>query len=167
MNTFLLYWNPYFSSYKLSHFADDFDFENSVYPHCLLAEEDDGYCMPYDFNWSVVEYSKAHEGDRFFFVRVGYDKPTGLIGAGVFTSEPYKSDDWSGQGRSVYYMDMEFESVVDATSDRVLATDVLTETIPEIDWTRGRAGVMIAPHIAEKIESLWMKHLNSIKEGKR
>lgn len=61
--------------------------------------------MDDDFNWSVWEYEKAKEGDKFFMVKVG-PGTNGIVMAGKFTSEPYKDEDWSGKKRTVYYMDM-------------------------------------------------------------
>ena len=161
MATFLLYWNPYFSSYKMDRFLDDFDFPEGV--DILTADNEDWDRSPDFFNWSIVEHEKAHEGDRFFFVKVGYAKPTGIIGVGHFTSEPYISEDWSGQGRKIYYMDMDWETVIKPTSDKVLKTNVLIDAIPEITWSKGKAGVEVSPEVAEKIEALWKKHLESVK----
>ncbi len=157
MNTFLLYWNPHFSSYKVERFLDEFDFEEE---RDLLTEDDWG--LPEDFNWSIFEHEKAHAGDRFFFVRVGQEKPTGMIGAGYFTSEPYEDEDWSGQGRKVFYMDLQFEEIIKPDSDRILSTEALAAAIPEIDWTTGHAGVMVSEEVAEKIEALWKEHIESI-----
>ena len=56
-------------------------------------------------------------------------------------------------------MKMEWESVIKPTSDKILKTDVLTDAIPEITWSKGKAGVMIAPEVAEKVETLWHDHL--------
>lgn len=160
MATFLLYWNPYFSSYKMDRFLDDFDFPEGV--DVLTAEDEDWDRSPDFFNWSIVEHEKAHEGDKFFFVKVGYAKPTGIIGVGHFTSEPYVDEDWSGQGRKIYYMDMDWETVIKPTSDKVLKTNVLIDAIPEVIWSKGKAGVEVSPEVAEKIEALWKKHLESI-----
>ena len=30
-------------------------------------------------------------------------------------------------------------------------------------WSKGRAGVMVTPEIAEKIDAIWKQHLESIK----
>lgn len=99
MNTFLLYWNPHFSGYKVENFLNDFDFEEE---RDLLTEDDWG--LPDDFNWSIVEHD----------------------------------------------------------SDKILSTDVLAAAIPEIDWTIGKAGTLINPELAEKIEDLWKQHIESI-----
>lgn len=158
MNTFLLYWNPHFSSYKLEQFCEDFEFEGSAYGNYLDSMFDDDR-MPFDFNWSIIEHEKAHEGDRFYFIRVGYEKPTGLVGVGTFTSEPYPGEDWSGQGRRTFYMDMEFDAVIDPKSDAILPTAVLQQAVPEIEWTKGKAGTMISQETADKIQSVWEEHL--------
>lgn len=160
MATFLLYWNPFFSSYKLDRFLDDFDFSEGK---DVYTEADDWNRSPDFFNWSIVEHEKAKKGDRFIFIRVGYEKPTGIIGVGTFTSDPYEDRDWSGQGRKTYYMDMRWESVVNPASEKVLKTDILTEAFPEVTWTKGRAGVEVAPEIAARIEVLWKKHLEAVK----
>ena len=160
MATFLLYWNPYFSSYKLDRFLDEFDFPEGV---DVLTDLDDWDRSPNDFDWSIVEHEKAHAGDRFVFIKVGYEKPTGIVGVGHFTSEPFLDEDWSGQGRKVYYMKMDWEAVINPTSDKILKTNKLIEAIPEVMWSKGKAGVEVAPEVAEKIEALWKKHLESVK----
>ncbi len=156
MATFLLYWNPFFSSYKLDRFLDEFDFPEGA---DVLTDLDEWDRSPNDFDWSIVEHEKAHAGDRFVFIKVGYEKPTGIVGVGHFTSEPFLGDDWSGQGRKVYYMKMDWESVIKPTSDKILKTHKLIEVIPEVMWSKGKAGVEVAPDIADKIESLWHDHL--------
>ena len=47
MNTFILFWNPAISSYKL----DDFQRE---------MEDVSEFC--HDMNWSIWEHNKAHKG---------------------------------------------------------------------------------------------------------
>ena len=160
MATFLLYWNPFFSSYKMDRFLKDFDFPEDK---DVQTDDDDWDRSPDFFNWDVLEHDKAHEGDRFIFVKVGYNKPTGIVGVGYFVSDPYQDDDWSGQGRDIFYMDMDWETVINPTSDKILKTEVLAEAIPEIVWAKGRSGVMVSAEVAAKIEALWKKHLESIK----
>ena len=160
MATYLLYWNPFFSSYKMDRFLRDFNFPDGK---DVLSDEPDWDRSPDFFNWSILEHEKAVKGDRFIFIKVGYEKPTGIIGVGTFTSDPYVDEDWSGQGRNIYYMDMRWDSVVNPTSDKVLKTNVLIDAIPEVIWSKGKAGVEVAPEIAAKIEALWQKHLESVK----
>ena len=159
MATFLLYWNPFISSYKTDRFLQDFAFPEGK---DVLSDEP-GWDRCPDFNWSIFEHEKAHQGDRFIFIKVGSEKPTGIVGVGTFISEPYRDEDWSGQGREIYYMDMEWESVINPTSDKILKTPELIKAIPEVHWSSGRAGIEVAPEIAGKIEALWKKYLESVK----
>lgn len=160
MATFLLYWNPFFSSYKMDRFLRDFKFPEGK---DVLSDEPGWDRSPDFFNWSILEHEKASKGDRFIFVKVGYAKPTGIIGVGHFNSDPFEDEDWSGQGRKTYYMGMDWETVIKPTSDKILKTDVLIDAIPEIVWSQGKAGVMVSPEVAEKIEVLWQRHLDSVK----
>lgn len=160
MATFILYWNPFFSSYKMDRFLEDFDFPEGK---DVLTDDDDWDRSPHFFNWDVIEHEKAKCGDRFVFVKVGYEKPTGIVGVGRFTSDPYISEDWSGQGRQIYYMDMRWESVVRPDSDKLLKTEDLLAAIPEVPWAKGHTGTEVPPDAAEKIEALWQKHLEEIK----
>ena len=68
MATFLLYWNPFFSSYTPERFRDDFCFPEGK---DVLTDDDKWDRSPSFFNWSVVDHEKAHEGDRFIFIKVG------------------------------------------------------------------------------------------------
>ena len=73
-NTIILMWNPTISSYTMERFEND------------LKDLYVGW-MDDDFNWSVWEYEKAKEGDKFFMVKVG-PVNNGILMAGKFTSEP-------------------------------------------------------------------------------
>lgn len=154
MNTFLLFWDPHFSSYKLERFLKEFDFEEE---RDLLTDDDWG--LPDDFNWRVVEHGHAHAGDRFFFVRVGDGEPTGMFGAGTFISDPYEDENRSGRG---FCMDMEIDEIIKPDSDKILSTEALSAAVPEIDWTRGKVEVKVSEEVAEKIEDLWKQHIDSI-----
>ena len=67
MKSFILFWNPAISSYKL----DDFQREMEDVSECW-----------HDMNWSVWEHDKAQKGDRFFMVRCGSGK-TGICMSGI------------------------------------------------------------------------------------
>lgn len=157
MNTFLIYWNPHFSDYKVENFLDEFDFEEE---RDLLTEDDWG--LPEVFKWSIAEHRDAHAGDRFFFVRVGQEEPTGMMGAGYFVSEPYKGEETDDRGRKVYYVDMQIEEIVNPASDKVLPTESLEFAIPDVNWATGRGCVLISEEIAEAVEDVWKQHIESI-----
>lgn len=144
MKTFILFWNPAISSYKL----DDFQRE--------LEELSDDYN---DMNWSVWEHEKASAGDRFFMVRCGSGK-TGICMSGYFSSDPYKDEDWSGRGRETYYMDLEPDVMIHPEYLPILTTNELTDAIPSFDWTGGHSGRLLEENLTEKLEQLWAQFLN-------
>ncbi len=140
-NTFILRWNPAISSYTMERLDND------------MSEWAEGYWSE-DFDWSVWEWQKAHEGDRFFMVRVG-EGNTGVFAAGRFTSEPYKSNDWSDKGREVYYMQMEFEAVFHPERSEIITTEELENELPHHDWRKGPSGQLLDKENAVRLELMW------------
>jgi hypothetical protein len=141
-NTFILKWNPAISSYTMARLDDD------------MSTWADSNWWGEDFDWSVHEWQKAHEGDRFFMVRVG-EGNTGVFAAGRFTSEPFKGEDWSGKGREVYYMQMEFEAVFHPERSEIITTAELERELPNLDWRKGHSGQLLDKEDAVRLELMW------------
>ena len=146
MRTYILFWNPEISSFKL----DDFQKKLGMLEYLNL-------------NWSVWEYEEACSSDRFFMVRCGKGK-TGICMSGYFASDPYEGEDWSGKGRKVYYMDLDPDIMIHPDYRPILTTDELTKAIPEFDWTGGHSGRLLEATLAEKLEAIWKKFLEDNKE---
>lgn len=146
MKTYILFWNPDISSFKL----DDYQKKLGMLEYLNL-------------NWSVWEYEEACSSDRFFMVRCGEGK-TGICMSGYFASDPYKGEDWSGKGREVYYMDLDPDIMIHPDYRPILTTDELTKAIPEFDWTGGHSGRLLDTPLAEKLEALWKKFLEDNEE---
>ncbi len=144
MNTIILFWNPEISSYTIERLREDL--EN--YTHVS--------------NWSVWEHENAHKGDRFFMVRCGKGK-TGICMSGRFCSEPYLSEDWSGKGREVYYMDLDADTVIEPDTLPILFAERLSQEIPSFDWSGGHSGRLLPESDAEKLEKLWADFLENNK----
>lgn len=148
MNTFILFWNPVISSYKLD------DFQEELQEEAWLLD---------DMNWSVWEHEKAREGDRFFMVRCGEGK-TGICMSGKFTSDPYKGEDWSGRGRETYYMDLEPDVMIHPEYRPILSTERLMLSLPGFDWRGGHSGRLLESEMAERLEELWAEFLEKNEE---
>ncbi|MGN0036045.1 MAG: hypothetical protein ACI36X_02340 [Bacteroidaceae bacterium] len=145
-NTVVLMWNPAVSSFTpedhrhgIAHLFTDY------------------------FNWSVWEHEKARCGDRFFLVRVGEGR-TGIVMSGVFDSQPYEADDWSGRERRVFYMDMLPNVVLDPDEAPMLTTEQLSEAIPSFDWTGGHSGRLLTKDEAKTLEAIWEDFLRKNKD---
>lgn len=138
--TYVLRWNPSISSFKIEHYVK------------ALKEHPDGFGT----NWSVYEWKDAHEGDRFYMERVG-EGNTGIIFRGVFTSEPYKDEDWSGRGRECYYVDIDCFDACSPDAPAHITVDELEQAIPDINWRKGHSGQLLTKKQAKKLDDLWDK----------
>lgn len=145
--TVILMWNPAFSSVKLE------DHNESI---CRMLTE--------YFNWSVWDYKNAKCGDRFYLVKVGREGRKGIVMSGVFDSQPYELDDWSGKGRQTFYMDMKPNVILNPDTAPMLTTEELQKAISTFDWTGGHSGRVLSEEQAKTLEELWSNFLKNHKE---
>ncbi len=143
--TFILMWNPAFS--------------NSMENHI----ESIGHIDDYSFNWSVYEWEKAKMGDRFYMIRVG-EGNTGVVMSGIFTSQPYASQDWNPNrnNRKIYYMDMKPNFIVNPETQAIITTEQLQDAIPDFEWRKGHSGQLLSAEQAKKLEKLFADYIQKM-----
>ena len=140
MKAVVLKWNPEISSFKMDDYLKGMDdFEH------------------FDLNWSVWEREQIHKYDPFVMVRVGNEN-TGIVMSGWIKSDPYKSEDWSGKGRDVYYIDLWITVMVHPEKPLVLSTDELSKQFPDFDWKHGHSGMVLSDEQSLKLMNLWELH---------
>ena len=137
--TYLLRWNPTISSFKLDDYRD------------VLSKYPGGFS---GMNWSVYEWEKAHKGDHYYMLRTGDDK-AGIVFRGEFTSDPYPGEDWAGNGKQRYYMDMDCYDCVPADVQSPICIEELEKVVPGIDWRRGHSGELLSSEDADRLNELW------------
>ena len=111
-------------------------------------------------NWSVYEWEKAHKGDHYYMLRTGDDK-AGIVFRGEFTGDPYPGEDWAGNGKQRYYMDMDCYDCVPADEKSAIGIEELEEGVPGIDWRSGHSGQLLSEEDADKLDELWNKLMKS------
>ena len=136
--TYLLRWNPKISSYTLEDYRHD------------VKYNPDGFCS----NWSVYEWEEAHDGDRYYMLRTGDDKP-GIVYRGIFTSEPYEDEDWNMTDKLRHYVDMDCYDCIPADEQSPITIKILEENIPNINWRAGHSGELLSDEDAEKLDEMW------------
>lgn len=139
IKTFILKWNPEISSVNL----EDWDF-------CVRKQD---FLTP---NWSVHEHEKVNVGDEWYMLRVG-DGVTGIVGHGLFCSNPQKGDDWSEQGKVRYYAELYLRKLM-PHSEPMITTKELEKCIPNVDWRGGHSGILLSNTDAEKLDNLRSKY---------
>ncbi len=144
--TFILMWNPSISSATMEY-----------HKYCIENFDTE------PFNWSVYEWEKAHEGDRFYLVRVG-DGNTGIVMSGIFTSDPYLDDDWNENGgsRQIHYMDMKPNFIVNPETMPIITTAQLQDAIPDFNWSKGHSGTLLTRKQSQQLERLFKKYLTKV-----
>lgn len=140
-HTVVLMWNPAFSSVTM-------DDHNQTIPRMLREY----------YNWSVWEYDKAKIGDRFYLVRCGQGR-TGIVMSGIFDSNPYELEDWSGKGRQTFYMDMIPNVILNPEQAPMITTEELEREIPTFGWKGGHSGRLLTQDEAQALERLWAKFI--------
>lgn len=166
MATFVLFWNPAISSFKMEDYRRFF----SARPEA------------YGFNWSIWEHDKACDGDRFVMVRCKnkpipgklnqwgkqlwepiMDSTTGIFMTGYINSEPWEGEDWSGKGRQTFYVDLDIEHMSDPEECVILSAEELTTALPGFTWVGGHSGRLLDNATAGKLDEM----IKSAVEAKR
>jgi len=113
--------------------------------------------------WSCVSYKKIKPGDRAFLTKVG-SEPKGIIGAGYVISEPSLSPHWSGEDKSVYRVDIEFQVLLNPEKEPILTNDILaTEDLSRQHWIPQSSGILIKDEVINGLEALWSGFLKKQK----
>ena len=115
------------------------------------------------FNWSVYEWERAKMGDRFYMIRVG-EGNTGVVMSGIFTSQPYASQDWNPNrnSRKIYYMDMKPNFIVNPEAQAIITTEQLQDAIPDFEWRKGHSGQLLSSEQAKKLEELFADYIQKM-----
>ena len=139
--TFILEWRPAISSYKMEQFCEE------------MKHFDDNW-----FNWSIWEWKDLREGDEFYMIKCG-EAPTGVVMHGVFSSDAYQGEDWSGKGRETYYADMKPDAMIHPLRCRLISTESLAEAMPDFKWNGGHSGRVLPPEYSAKLKQMWKEYL--------
>lgn len=143
MKTFLFAWNPNKWNWKY--------LEDSV----LQIEQVGSFSE----RWSVASHKKIKPGDRIFLMRLGKE-PKGIIASGYVSSPAYLSDHWNDDKKLTNYVEINFETIINADIDPILKLDVLKEgNLGKFNWTPQSSGIEIFPEIVDELEEKWFQHL--------
>jgi len=145
MSTVIFKWNPGFSSYNMHHYLQDL---------AIIADRGE-----YDYNWSVWDYEKIKDGDRFYMMKLGYGAK-GIVACGKITSDPYEDEDWSGQGRTTRYVDFFPDILINPDALPILDLRTLETEIPDFEWGRGHSGLVLTEDQATRLDALWQKFVD-------
>jgi hypothetical protein len=107
--------------------------------------------------WSCASKRSVRMGDRAFLVRVG-KKPTGLMGSGYISSEPFESE---RNGIRRVRVTINFEVLLDPETEPILGMEELRSGVLKQQlWSPQASGISIKPHVAFGLEEVWNAFLS-------
>ena len=140
MNTFLFAWNPNKWDWKT--------LEERIEEITLTGKTTE--------MWSVRSFKKINPGDRAFLVRLG-KVPKGVIASGIVTTPPSLSPHWSGEGKSVNRVIIEFDTILNADTEPILDLATLqdSKSLGSYNWTPQASGIKIPQDLVDELNVLW------------
>lgn len=149
MTTYLLNWNP--KRWEWYSIEDD-----------IAYLQENGWL---DDRWSCGVNKSIQPGDRFFLIRLGRE-PRGIVGSGRIRSAPFEELHWDDEraklDQTARYVDVVFDSLVNAEIDPLLPIDFLKDhpVLGRMHWSQQASGVRIPDEIAAELTKQWSRLLD-------
>ncbi len=145
MATYLLTWNP--ERWQWSNIQDEIAIINKK-----------GFC---DERWSSGVTKKIQPNDRVFLMKLGGQKPRGIMASGWATSEVFQDVHWGDGTKLALYVDVHFDTIIDPSQESIFPIELLQDGIySRVNWTPQKSGNSIPNDVAEQLEKDWAKFLN-------
>lgn len=114
-----------------------------------------------DGRWSSGVTKKIQPTDRIFLMKLGNQKPRGIMASGWVTSEVYQDAHWEDKSKLGRYVDIHFDTIINPSLESIFSIELLQDGIySSINWTPQASGMSIPDPIAEQLENDWAKFLN-------
>lgn len=115
--------------------------------------------------WSCRSYKTIKPGDRAFLARVA-SEPRGIFAAGYVASKPFLSKHWSGEGKDVFRVLIDFEVLLNPEKEPILTLDILnTGNLENQQWSPQSSGISIKSDLVDELEALWFNFLTTEEIG--
>ena len=113
--------------------------------------------------WSCGNNKSIQPGDRIFLVKLGTE-PNGIIGSGFARTEAFAERHWSGENKKAFYIDIDFEILLNPEKEPILTIDILKMgKLSEQNWTPQASGISIRPELIDEFEAIWFDFLTTQK----
>lgn len=142
MNTYLFTWN--YQRWNWPTFQSD-----------IRKVKDEGKAT---IRWSCGNTRSIRPGDEAFLLKLGQE-PRGILGSGLCVSEPFSDYHWIDKTKQAYYVNIEFDKLIDYTTSPILTLDTLAkDQLAQQHWVTISSGILIKPVVIEKLHDEWAKY---------
>ncbi|MBC7525341.1 MAG: HNH endonuclease [Flavobacterium sp.] len=146
MNTFLFAWNP-----------DKWEWNNLE--QSIEELEQTGRVSQM---WSCASHKSIQVGDRAFLIKLGKQKPRGIIGAGFVATSPFLAKHWSGADKMVPRVVVDFEALLNPFEEPILPIEILKSgNLINQHWSTQSSGISIKKEVTEELEAVWFNFLTT------
>lgn len=145
MATYLLIWNP--DRWQWYDIEDD-----------IAQINESGICKA---RWSCGSTKKIIPNDRVFLMKLGHQKPRGIMASGWVNSNVFQDIHWGDESKLANYVYVHFDTLIDPVKDAILPIEFLKEHVSsKIIWTPQASGMTIPTNVAERLEVEWARFLD-------
>jgi len=145
MNTYLFAWNP--KRWPWVNLEDAIAQVNKTGKHTA--------------RWSCGTTKSIRPGDRAFLIKIGTE-PKGIIAAGFVVSSLIEDEHWGGENKSTFYVDIDFDVLLNPDKEPILTLDILkTGNLEAQNWTPQASGISIRPELVSELEAIWFDFLTT------
>ena len=148
----LLTWNPKQYSWDGTTRKED----GSFFPSLAESIATIRHGQPARDRWSCGNTTRNIGGSRFFLLRQGVE-PKGVVGAGRITSAPYQAQHWADASKSAWYVDIQFDGLVDAQEHGSLHV----YDVAGVNWDSPSGGISIRTEVMDEVAERWRHFLRS------
>ena len=111
--------------------------------------------------WSSGVTKKIKSQDRVFLMKLGDEKPRGIVASGWAASEVFRDIHWGDEGKLALYINVHFDTIIDPKQNAIFPIEFLQDGIyGNVNWTPQASGMSIPGDVAEQLERDWAKFLN-------
>ncbi len=148
MKTYLFTWNP----------------QKWAWTDLALRANENAAGKTIDEPWSCsANFKQIQKGNRAFLIKLGKEKPTGIIASGWIASFPKIGTHFDPKkaalGKIVYYVDCDWETLLNPYIDEPLSISKLQKgKLAAMHWTPQNSGILIPDEIAKELEKIWETH---------
>ncbi len=108
--------------------------------------------------WSCSS-KKPIVGEDVFLMKLGHDKPRGIIGHGTVHRESYMDDHYdenkASEGKQTNHIDVDFDCLLNYKNERILLQDELNKQCPSQTWNPQSSGIEIKAEVIPTLKKMW------------
>ena len=115
-----------------------------------------------DGRWSCGVTKRIVPGDRVFLIKLGPQKPTGIMASGFAVSSPFQAPHYTDASKTANYIDLRYDILLNPSDEKLLDRNILEESLPNVRWSPQGSGITIPPDTAARLEEMWSEQITSI-----